>query len=219
MKSYIVNKFDAVVKLDAGWDSDQWNSANMVTVDMPLISSVDSGHTPLVQLKMLHDGKKIYGLYRVEDCYVAARATADQQQVCQDSCVEFFVKPADSKYYYNFEFNCGGTLLLYRCGDVRNGDYIEIPAEDMATIERYHTLPSLITEEITEPVTWYLGFAIPLSFFEKYSGTDTAVSGKKWTANFTKCADLTSHPRWLTWMPLSKKDFHLPGEFGELIFE
>lgn len=219
MKSYTVNKIAAPVKLDAGWDSEVWNKAVMLTVDTRLINSKDSGHTPLVQLKMLHDGEKIYGLYRVEDRYVAARATADQQQVCLDSCVEFFVKPAGSKYYYNFEFNCGGTLLLYRCANLKSGEYMEIPAEDMATIERYHTLPSLITEEITEPVTWYLGFAIPLSFFEKYSGTDTAVSGKKWTANFTKCADHTSHPAWLTWMPLKSHSFHLPDEFGELIFE
>ena len=139
--------------------------------------------------------------------------------VCQDSCVEFFVQPADSKYYFNFEMNCGGTFLLYRCGDLKKKEYIIIPDEDMKTFGRYHTLPARITEEITEPTTWYLGFAIPVEFFIKYTGCAAPVSGSVWKANFTKCADHSSHPTWLSWMPLAACSFHVPAEFGEFIFE
>ena len=88
-----------------------------------------------------------------------------------------------------------------------------------ATIELFHTLPERITDEITEPVTWRLGFRIPVAFFVKYSNINPELSGQKWTANFTKCADATSHPHWLSWQALPKCDFHLPDYFGELAFE
>lgn len=216
MKSYTVKRSAEPVKLSAGWDSEMWQNANVAQVEFDF-PEANSDHRPDVRIKMLYDGKRICGLFRVEDRYVVARAEKDQDSVCRDSCVEFFVKPAGSEYYFNFELNCGGILLLYRCKDIVKRDYIEIPAEDLATIERYHTLPGSITEEITEPVTWYLGFAIPVEFFEKYAGSNPEKAG--WTANFTKCADASSHPTWLSWMPLSRLSFHLPDEFGQLIFE
>ncbi|MBE6389875.1 MAG: diguanylate cyclase [Lentisphaerae bacterium] len=216
MKSYTVKRSDKPVNLSAGWDSEVWGSANIAGVEFGF-PDANSDHTPDVQIKMLYDGKRICGLFRVEDRYVVARAEKDQDQVCRDSCVEFFVKPAGSEFYFNFELNCGGTLLLYRCKDITTGDYVELPVEDLATVERYHTLPARIEEEISEPVTWYLGFAIPVELFEKYAGSVPEKAG--WTANFTKCADRSSHPTWLSWMPLSKLSFHLPDEFGNLIFE
>ena len=121
MKSYTVKKSAVPVVLDAAWDSEMWANANIAKVDFAFAQNSD--HTPDVQLKMLHDGERICGLYQVKDQYVIARAIKDQDMVCRDSCVEFFVKPAGSKYYYNFEFNCGGTLLLYRCANLKSGEY------------------------------------------------------------------------------------------------
>ena len=94
-----------------------------------------------------------------------------------------------------------------------------MPQDDLDSIKRFHTLPKIVDPEIQEPTTWRLGFAIPMSFFTKYTAVNPKLSGQVWHANFTKCADLTSHPHWLSWIPLSKLDFHLPDEFGELVFE
>lgn len=217
MKSFTVKKSAVPVALDAGWDSSVWADANVTKVDFAFDRNSD--HTPDVQIKMLHDGENVCGLFRVEDNYIIARAEKDQDMVCQDSCVEFFVQPKDSEYYFNFEMNCGGTFLLYRCGDLKKKDFIVIPDEDMKTFGRYHSLPARITEEITEPTTWYLGFAIPVEFFVKYTNCAVPGSGTVWTANFTKCADRCSHPTWLSWMPLEKCAFHVPAEFGQFIFE
>ena len=217
MKSYTVKKSAVPVALDAAWDSEMWANANIAKVDFAFAQNSD--HTPDVQLKMLHDGERICGLYQVKDQYVIARAIKDQDMVCRDSCVEFFVKPAGADCYFNLEMNCGGTFLLYRCVNLFQKDYIEIPDEDMQKIERFHTLPKNITEEITEPVTWYLAFAMNMDFFAKYAGSKKPLSGQVWSANFTKCADHCSHPTWLSWMPLTKCSFHMPDQFGELVFE
>lgn len=61
---------------------------------------------------MLYDNRNVYGLFQVKDQYVKAVAEKNQDQVCRDSCVEFFVKPANAERYFNFEMNCGGKPAL-----------------------------------------------------------------------------------------------------------
>ncbi len=215
--SYLVKKAVGPVSLDAAWDSPAWSHACELKLDYVFDRS--STHHPDTRIRMLYDDQNIYGLFQVHDQYVKAVAEKNQEQVCRDSCVEFFVKPAGAERYFNFEMNCGGTILLYHVKNCRAGDYTPVPEEDLATIERFHTLPARITEEITEEITWRLGFRIPIAFFVKYSKINPNLSGQKWTANFTKCADATSHPHWLSWQALPKCDFHLPDFFGELDFE
>jgi len=38
-------------------------------------------------------------------------------------------------------------------------------------------------------------------------------------ANFYKCGNETSHPHWLSWMPLAERNFHDPSSFGQLVFD
>lgn len=214
--AYTVKKADGTINFEAGYDSALWNKA----VELPVTYRFDCSKdfTPEVRVKMLYDDKRICGYFQVKDQFVVARAKANQEQVCRDSCVEFFVKPLNAERYFNFEMNCGGTILLYHIGDLKQG-YDLVPEEDLATIERYHTLPKNIDPEITEPTTWYLGFGIPIDFFRKYSNIDTQLSGQVWRANFTKCADACSQPCWLSWQAFEKCNFHQPDLFGEIVFE
>lgn len=215
--SYTIKRAASTIALDAGWDSELWQSANELKVDYRF----DRGGTykPDVRIRMLYDDNRICGMFQVKDQYVVSRARHNQEQVCKDSCVEFFVKPVNAERYFNFEMNCGGTILLYHIKDLFNKEYDLVPESDLCTIERFHTLPKFIDEEITEPVTWYLGFGIPIAFFEKYSKISPALSGQVWKANFTKCADKCSNPAWLSWQQFEKCSFHQPDKFADLIFE
>jgi len=121
--------------------------------------------------------------------------------------------------YFNLEVSANGAMLLYNIERLREGVYSEIPVEDCATIERFHSLPNRVEPEITEPVTWRLGFRWPVAFFVKYAGINPNLSGQEWTANATKCCEESSHPHWLSWQTLPKLDFHLPDSFGKIIFE
>lgn len=215
--SYLIKRANGPVDLSAAWDSPTWQQA--VALKLEVVFDRSSDHRPPTTVKMLYDDKNIYGLFQVEDHYVRAVAQQNQEQVCKDSCVEFFVRPAGQKEYFNFEINCGGTLLLYRVRDCRAHDFDVLSEETLATIERFHTLPKIVDPEIQEPTVWRLGFRIPISFFEEYSTINPNLSGQVWKANFTKCADDTSHPHWLSWLNLSKLDFHLPDEFADIIFE
>ena len=217
MPSYLVKKAIGPVDISAEWDSPVWANAN--TQKLEVVFNKSSSHHPCTEVKLTYDDQGIYGLFQVKDRYVRATRKKDQEQVCKDSCVEFFVHPAGEEKYFNFEMNCGGTMLLYHIIDCRAHKYDVIPQADLNTIKRFHTLPKIVDPEITEPTTWRLGFAIPMSFFAKYTKINPKLSGQVWHGNFNKCADNTSHPHWLSWVQLSKLDFHLPKEFGELIFE
>ncbi len=215
--SYLIKKSLVPVDISAGWESDIWHRA----ISLPLNFVLDGSTPPLpaTAVKMLYDDEAIHGLFQVHDNYVRAVQTQNQSQVCQDSCVEFFVRTSNETKYFNFEMNCGGTILLYHINHCYSGDYTEVPPEDLEKIRRFHTLPAVVEPEIQEPTVWRLGFTIPIDFFVRYSGINPRLSGQVWHGNFTKCGDHTSHPHWLSWVPLSQHDFHLPDEFGELIFE
>lgn len=215
--SYVIKNFAGDIALNAPWDGEQWSKANELKVDT--VVKAECGHIPDVRIKMLYNEKYVCGLFKVDDQYVRAVAEKDQDSVCTDSCVEFFVKPQGAECYYNFEFNCGGTLLLFQVNDLSKKDYEVIPQDELDTIKRFHTMPKIVEPEITEKTTWFLGFAIPIEFFAKRTGVDANLKGQVWTANFTKCADKTSKPHWLSWMPLPRVAFHLPECFGEISFE
>ena len=215
--SYTIKRAASTIALDAAWDSELWQSANELKVDYRF----DRGGTykPDVRIRMLYDDNRICGMFQVKDQYVVARARHNQDQVCRDSCVEFFVQPVNAERYFNFEMNCGGTILLYHIKSLGTKEYDLVPESDLCTIERFHTMPKFIDEEITEPVTWYLGFGIPISLFEKYSKISPDLAGQVWKANFTKCADHCSNPAWLSWQQFEKTSFHQPDKFADLIFE
>ena len=105
--SYQVKKAIGPVKLDAAWDSPVWSNA--VELKLDYVFDRSSSHHPDTRIKMLYDDQDIYGLFQVKDQYVKAVAEKNQDQVCLDSCVEFFVKPVNAERYFNFEMNCSTT--------------------------------------------------------------------------------------------------------------
>lgn len=220
--SYLI-KYARDVKLDAPWDGAAWKTANIIDISLFLDRSTD--HHPETKCKLLYNENGIYGLFQVKDRYVRSVFTEFQDSVCRDSCVEFFVEPAGGKGYLNFEFNCGGNMLVYQVMDAtrtKNGfaAYYELTENDIAGMEQFTTMPPVVDPEITEPVTWRRGFFIPLSVFAKTTGPQLGrLSGQTWRANLYKCADATSHPHWASWQPLTAMNFHLPECFGEISFE
>ena len=135
--------------------------------------------------------------------------------VCFDSAVEFFFQPAGSRFYYNLEVNCIGTVLLYR-NCFENGRKISTPVNGaiLKKIKRHSSLPRDMQYEITTPTTWYLSLQIPK---EVFVSDRHPFSGQVWRGNVYKCADKTSHPCWLAWKECGT--FHEPETFGSFHFE
>jgi hypothetical protein len=134
------------------------------------------------------------------------------------------VQPKLERGYFNFEINCGGTLLLSyhenpEFDAPEESKDISIPWEQAQRVSIYHTMPKTVEPEIADPVTWHIEFFIPFDLLEKYVGELGNVAGQEWRANFYKIATNNSHPHLGAWSPiLEGASFHSPQFFGVLKF-
>lgn len=131
-------------------------------------------------------------------------------EICEDSCLEFFLSPiAGDSRYFNIECNPNGAMYLGFGSNV-------------------HTLQRLIPEEPSirpQPKRtedgWEVTYDIPYNFIRLFFPQFSPASGYEVRANCYKCADLSSHPHWLCWSPVTKQPcaFHNPSAFGTMVFE
>jgi hypothetical protein len=221
IKKYKVLFAKKMPEMQGLWDGTAWR--DIPALEVSCYREESSGHRPETLCKLLYDQNCIHGIFRVEDQHVRCVHTGFQSDVYKDSCVEFFVQPKTASGYFNFEFNCGGSLLASYITDPTRiagkvSGFIPLTPDDDLQIKRYSSLPKTVTPEITTPITWFLEFAIPFAVLEKYTGILPETSGPIWRANFYKCGNDTSHPHWGAWNELSQLNFHLPAEFGEITF-
>lgn len=205
-----------------GAEESVWDQAQTMPIDQ--FRPEGTEHRPQTTLQLLHDDHSIHGLFRVRDRYVRCVHQHYGDPVYRDSCVEFFIQPKPGLGYFNFEFNCGGAFLCNYITDetrVAGGfkEYIRLSAADVTRVRVASSMPKRVEPEITEPVSWWLAFAIPVPVVEQFVGPVGALSGRVWRANAFKCGDNTSHPHWAAWSPVDQLNFHLPRCFGELVFE
>ena len=154
--------------------------------------------------------------YYVAEDYFKAEKTESNQNVFEDSCVEFFIAPADDGIYYNLEFNGIGTCLM-GSGTSRENRERADPAI-IAGIRRKTSIGKGPVTEIKGKYSWTLTIAVPLKVFFHHKTEN--LKGKKLRANFYKCGDKLTIPHYLTWNPVgtSKPDFHRPEFFGFIRF-
>lgn len=203
------------------WKGPAWGDVPILSVDR--FRPESTSHRPRVRCKLLYDDSRLYGLFKVEDRYVRCVHTGFQAPVYEDSCVELFVQPSPDKGYFNFEFNCGGTLLASCITDPTRVDgrvarAKPLSPEEGRQVEVYSSIHSVPEHEIEDEVTWSLEFAIPFSLFQTCVGNIGKVAGQEWRGNLYKCGDKTSKPHWASWSPLSERNFHAPQDFGVLRF-
>lgn len=128
----------------------------------------------------------------------------------------FFVQPEGSKGYWNFEFNCIGTIKASH-RESRNTAVTPLSDSDIASIAVLPSCGRRPFREVEGLFTWDILAAIPLSLLGlKYEGKPLELRG-----NFYKCASGTSQPHFLSWSPISTPapDFHRPEYFGKIILD
>lgn len=217
---YEVTRLARPPAIDANWDKEPWAGIEPVLIGRYM--GKKPAHIPEVQAKIAYDDEALYVIFRVKDRYVRAVAQKNQDEVCGDSCVEFFFTPGTdvSTGYFNFEANCGGTMLCRHQVEPQKGRRA-LTHDECAEVQIAHSLPRIVDPEIEEPTTWTVEYRLPVALLEKYAPVARPAPGVVWRANLYKCADLTSHPHWLTWAPVDRPepDFHVPECFGVLEFQ
>ncbi len=185
------------------------------TPDWQAVPSVELRHTgwlspcPITaQAQACHDGKHLFVRMEAVEAPVRATLTGPLDQVCDDSCLEFFFAPlAEDARYLNFECNPLGNLYL-GFGATRDTRVRQVVRDTGL----FHIAP------FSTEGGWGFTMQIPGDFIRLYMPS-FAFSGTA-AGNFYKCGDRTAVPHYLAWAPLScdTPDFHRRQDFGTLIF-
>lgn len=142
-----------------------------------------------------------------------AELTGLIDEVCDDSCLEFFFCPMeDDLRYFNIEYNPNTARFLGFGSGIP--DLIRLLPDE--NNDRF--LPCVKTFE----GGWELTYQIPYEFIRRFFPDFAPAPGKAMRANCCKCGDKTVNFHWLTWSQLAYSDedftFHSPREFGQMIF-
>lgn len=173
-------------------------------------------YSPEASFSIARTRREILLKYYVRETWFKAEKTETNQEVYEDSCVEFFVSPADDGIYYNFEFNAIGTCLM-GAGTGRH-DRKRADPSVIAEIRRLASAGKGPISESNGDFFWTLTLAIPFSTLFHHRADFS--EGRLFRANFYKCGDKLTVPHYLTWNPVGteKPDFHRPEFFGSLEF-
>lgn len=204
------------------WDGAVWGGMPSLNIDQ--FRPEGSAHRPRTRVKLAWTSEGLCGLFEVLDKHVRCTRTHFQAEVYKDSCVEIFIRPKAESGYFNFEFNCGGTLLASYITDPTRTDtgfkaFTRLSTLQGDQVEVFHSMPKIVDPEISKETLWLLGFFIPFALLESFIGPLGDISGQSWRGNVYKCADESSHPHWGAWAPVDALNFHLPQCFGMLDFK
>jgi len=181
-----------------------------------IINWDDFTYKPQVELSIEYSDNEIFLKYYVREKYFKAEKTESNQNVFEDSCVEFFVSPEEDGIYYNLEINGIGTCLL-GSGTERSNSTRANP-EIISKIRRLSSVGNKPVKEKAGEFSWTITIAIPFEVF--FHHKIKKLKGKTFRANFYKCGDKLAVPHYVTWNPVGTPDpdFHQPDYFGIIKF-
>lgn len=170
-------------------------------------------YIPQVRFKLGYTQHALILQFDVEEEQLRGHHSEANENVWEDSCVEFFVSFDGCNTYYNIEFNLiGSGLIGYGPADktLRN----RLSSAEIESVQSY----SAIERRSGSDKRWSIIEVIPLTVFkfDKIS----ALKGERIHGNFYKCGDHLKNPHFLSWNQIDNAtpNFHLPQFFGELIF-
>lgn len=197
--------------------SDTYTVKKVSAPDWNAIEAVAMTHQPWLEpcdiaakAQLCHDGEYLYVRLEAEEANIRAEQAGPLDQVCNDSCLEFFFAPkAEDKRYFNFEVNLLGNL------------YVGFGAERQTRVRQIVKSSAALFDP--KPFRtgngWGIEYKIPVSYIRLYM-PDAQYAGEA-ACNFYKCGDLTEKVHYLAWAPLTseKPDYHRRWDFGTLVFE
>ena len=161
-----------------------------------------------MEARICHDGEHLYLRMRAWEENIRAEHSEPMSMVCEDSCMEFFLRPEeDDLRYFNFEINPNGIMFI---GFGSGKENLVRLAPDAALFNPQ-------TERVDGG--WRAEYKIPASFLRVFFPGFALDTGKILRANLYKCGHKTAVPHFITWNKVNspKPSFHRPEDFGSMV--
>ncbi len=198
MKTYTIKKIQG---------TPDWTKVPVMPIDTLLwTDSIDI----TAQAQICWDENALYLRMEAVEPHIRAEENGPLAMVCEDSCLEFFFRPTEQMKYFNIEINpnkamfmgiATGRTMLFRllCSEMKEQMNIQVEMTGKG---------------------WVLSYQIPFSLIRFFFPEFKAEEGGKIYGNAYKCGDRTVKEHYMVWNPIQSEepDFHLPEQFGTLIF-
>ena len=185
-------------------ENGDWNTVPVLKMENNLFSS-ESDVTATAQV--CYDETALYVKLQAVETQIRAELTGALDEICEDSCLEFFFSPMEGdNRYFNLEVNPNGAMYFGFGTSVQNL-YRLVPEN--------HPIKPVIERTADG---WSVEYAVPAEFVRLFFPSFVLKPGKTIRANFFKCGELTPVPHWRCWnfIPTERKTFHCPDCFGLL---
>ena len=162
------------------------------------------------QAQVCYDDSALYVRLSALEEHIRAELTGLLDEICEDSCLEFFFCPmAGDERYFNIECNPNGCLFLGFGPNV--DELVRLIPEN----------PPIVPQAKRIEGGWETVYSIPYSFIRMFFPEFSPAPGCSTRANFYKCGDKTEPPHYISWnpVPLQRCAFHNPDAFGIVHFE
>ena len=182
----------------------EWETANVAQIDK--INWKEYDYCPNTTAKMLYNEKGICVQMETDEEDIVARCRTQNGGVCQDSCMELFLRANENdERYINIEFNAFHTINL--------GFRYDRPRRVNPDVKNAYFNPQSYIDESK----WILQYFIPFEFIDGLYGGHT----KKMYGNIYKCGEDVARKHFVTYAPIDtpQPDFHRPEYFAEFELE
>ena len=203
MKKYIAKKVDSPMSItDKRWEKAPKGELDQVWEDYyPSPYKTD--------FRIVHNKDGLTVKLTTTEWPLRVECVSRNQEVCEDSCMEFFLTPnSKDENYFNIEVNAIGISLV-GIGPGRAG------RKKLNIANSGIEIQTLIHPE----EGWELMYTLPYSYMKKHFGS---IEGTM-RANFYKIGNATARKHYSVWnkQELELPDFHHPEFFGviELVDE
>lgn len=169
-------------------------------------------YQPLAAFAVARSRQSLLFHFMVRGEDLRAVNTAPLSPVADDSCVEVFLQVPGSDEYWNFEFNCIGTVNASH--RVTRPNPSRLTPEQISSIAIAGSCGDEPFDEIAGVHTWTLTVRLPFALL----GIGQNELPDHLLGNIYKCAGKTHHRHYLSWAPIHSDapDFHRPEDFGIL---
>lgn len=184
-----------------------WSSVESLEINNLQWSPIDVDIR--AEARLCWDESAIYVYLRAFEQNIRAVHVGATDMVCEDSCLEFFLRPLlDDRRYFNFEFNPNCALYLGFGSGMH--DLVRLLVAEPAAL-----FAPNVTRGSDE---WAIQYRIPVEFIARFFPGFSLIRGQKLRANCYKCGDLTQTQHYLSWNPMqcATPEFHRPDDFGML---
>lgn len=200
MKSYILKKNSGVP---------HWENIPALEINVPYLERADIQ----AWARLCWDDSGIHVNLQAREANIRCQETGPLPVICEDSCLEFFIRPTQAMSYFNFEWNPACGLWLGHGWNAKQLIRLAVTEEkdDLFHPQSYKTDDG-----------WGITFHIPFAFIRHFFPDFKAYEGLEFHGNCYKCGDCTVQPHFLSWNPIDldkqgQLSFHAPEYFGRMI--